>query len=139
VPSSRWTARDSRTGTRAGRTFERRGVPAAGARLARAETGDGDRPLRRTVLAPVRRARLGDLVHDLHAGRDAADDRVDGGQAGRVAVQDEELAAVGVRPGVRQGHDPAGVADPGRVLVGEPVAGAAAPRAGRVAALEDLQ
>ena len=84
------------------------------------------------------------------SGRTRAEDRVVRSQR-RVGEDQEELAAVGVRPGVGHGEDPAGVDLPfagrvggrgwqvGRQLVLVPVARAAGAGAGRVAALQHLQ
>src|SRR5450759_2549212 len=92
-------------------------------RLRFVEDRDGVHPDRRfrEVLAVARRG--GDRVHDVEAPGDHAEDRVALRQR-VVGVHDEELRAVGVRPGVRHRERAAGVAA-GERLVGELVAGAA--------------
>src|SRR5581483_6040362 len=88
----------------------------------------------------------GDRLQDVQALGDRAERRVVRAERG-VLVDQEELAAVGARPGVGHRHGPGLVGDraggPGRaevvqVLVLELVPGAAGAGAGRVAALQHV-
>src|ERR1051326_4732820 len=80
----------------------------------------GRRDLLQHLQPPDHRAERGEVRRDLAA----------------VLPAEEELAAVGVGPGVRHGHGAGRVVRPGKVLVIEPVTGRAGPGAGRIPALE---
>src|ERR1700722_4473792 len=96
-------------------------------------TTDRDRLNRDRFERPVARfarRRLGDFLHDLHAFDHFAEDTSLVVEPWRRRKRDEELAAVGVRPGVGHRQD-AGLVVPQlwAELVSELVAGAAGPRA----------
>ena len=115
----------------------RRTGPRRGRRAQRLD-GDGDRGDRHRlerVLAGVGLHGV-DLVHDVHALGDLAEDRVRLREL-VVVGHDEELAAVGVRPRVRHGQRPALVLQIVVELVGERVARSAEALPGRVPALDD--
>src|SRR6478735_2532537 len=79
---------------------------------------------------------LADLPHDIHPVLDDAEDRVAVVEVWRGAERDEELRAVGVRPGVGHREDALAVVAQARMeLVGELVARAAESLAERIATL----